>query len=238
MMSETENIEENGNENQHREILTRLDRIESLLMLSQLDRMEGDEAFEGVGVEQLTGGLGGTAGLEELSAAPGVEAADVAALVTLSQAHRFERFIDDLGFEFFRGHEFTPYWSRMRGGVRNSVPPESVWSNIVPTLAVLDRFRREIGSPVIMISTYRSVAYNRAIGGAGQSFHTQFQAIDFTCHRGTPREWANRLDRYRGDRFRNPETGAEFRFRGGIGVYPSRFFVHIDTRGSDANWSG
>jgi uncharacterized protein YcbK (DUF882 family) len=27
-------------------------------------------------------------------------------------------------------------------------------------------------------------------------------------------------------------------FRGGIGVYPGKGFVHVDTRGYDANWRG
>jgi N-acetylmuramoyl-L-alanine amidase len=233
-MTEESNNINNADQNLLGEVLNRLERLESLIILTQSEHFEGNEPFEGDEAELLT--RSGEAGV--LADVQTLDSETVARAVTHSQAARLERFIDDLGLRFFSGSEFTPYWSRVRNGVRNSVPPENLWRNIVPTLVVLDRFRAEIGSPVDLLSTYRSEAYNNAIGGARESQHTRFRAIDFTCRRGTPTQWAQILRGYRGDTFTNPLTGDTFKFHGGIGVYPSRFFVHLDTRGTDADWSG
>jgi len=157
---------------------------------------------------------------------------------SLSSADQLEKFIDGLGLTHFKGREFTPYWSRIKNNVSNSVPPKSLWPNIARTLVLLDRFRSEIGVPVRLLSTYRDFDYNKAIGGAGGSMHMEFRAIDFTCASGTPASWAQKLRGYRGQVFRDPHTGDDFRFRGGIGVYPNSHFVHIDTRGNDADWQG
>jgi lysozyme len=56
----------------------------------------------------------------------------------------------------------------------------------------------------------------------------KFNAIDFIV-RGSPvgpTEWANALRQMR----------SAGRFKGGIGTYPG--FVHVDTRGSNADWNG
>jgi uncharacterized protein YcbK (DUF882 family) len=139
-----------------------------------------------------------------------------------------EAFIDAKGFKHFRGAELTPYWSRERNGVTNSTPPCDLWPNILPTLRVLDELRERLGAPIRLLSTYRSPAYNRAVGGERNSFHMQFRAIDFACDKGTPDEWADVLKTMR-------KLGV---FRGGIGVYPGKGFVHVDTRGYEANWRG
>lgn len=46
-------------------------------------------------------------------------------------------------------------------------------------------------------------------------------------------KWAAKAKEMRGRTFHYPD-GRQFIFRGGIGLYPT--FVHIDTRGVDANW--
>lgn len=207
------------------EILIRLERLESLLLAERLESLEGAEPFEGAGPDVRSAeGVQGTRGVA------------LARPMPRSEEALLEQFIDGFGLPNFRGSEFTPYWSRRRNGVSNSVPPRVLWPNIAPTLAVLQSFRSEFGSIVRLSSTYRSVPYNNAIGGAGESQHTQFRAIDFICHTGTPSAWANLLKSYRGRNFTNPQTGDDFVFRGGIGVY--RTFVHIDTRGYDADWTG
>lgn len=146
----------------------------------------------------------------------------------------FELFVDGLSLPNFRGREFTPYWSRVRSGVRNGVPPESLWNNIVPTLVVLQKLRTELGVWITLTSTYRRPAYNRAIAGAGASFHMDFKAIDFSCATGSPSDWARSLKGYRGQAFDLPGIHGDYIFRGGVGIYDT--FVHIDTRGWDANW--
>ncbi|HEX2094871.1 MAG TPA: D-Ala-D-Ala carboxypeptidase family metallohydrolase [Longimicrobiaceae bacterium] len=200
------------------EISERLARIELLLVGNLADGEESNEPPEPASGESP----------ETVGAA--------AAAPVPSPAQRFEQFIDGFGFPSFRGSEFTPYWTRVRNGVQNSVPPEELWPNLLPTLVVLQRFRDEIGSPVRLLSTYRSEAYNAAVGGAGESQHTRFRAIDFTVAAGTPAQWAARLRSFRGRMFRNPGTGSQFEFRGGIGVYPASHFVHLDTRGVDRDW--
>lgn len=201
------------------EVLERLSRLELLLVAEHVEGVEGNEP---------PGGDGG--------GAEGLESASSALAAPSSAAQELEAFIDGLGFASFRGRELTPYWSRTRGGVRNDVPPRELWKNIVPTLAVLQRFRNETGAPVRILSTYRSPDYNRAVGGATASQHLRFGAIDFTTTVGTPAQWAARLRSYRGKRFPDPHKGTEFEFHGGIGVYTASRFVHVDTRGTDVDW--
>jgi hypothetical protein len=110
---------------------------------------------------------------------------------------------------------------------RNTLPPEDLWPNIVAVARVLDRLREETGAPIRLLSIYRSPAYNAAIGGARGSQHMRFTAADFTCADGQrPEDWAARLRAHR-------SAGA---FRGGIGVYPAKGFVHVDARGHDVDF--
>lgn len=108
----------------------------------------------------------------------------------------------------------------------NTDPPEALWPNMIPLARVLEQLRGGIGAPVRLLSVYRSPAYNSAVGGATGSQHLQFKAADFVAGTGTPANWAERL---RGLR----SAGA---FSGGIGIYGT--FVHVDVRGTDADWTG
>jgi uncharacterized protein YcbK (DUF882 family) len=148
-------------------------------------------------------------------------------------ARELEQFIDRLGLTHFRGREFTPYWSRARRGVRNGVPPEALWTNIIKTLVVLDELRDALDAPITLTSTYRRPAYNAAIGGEPGSYHMVFKAIDFQSP-VSPAKCAALLRKMRGRKFSKPGNGGTFTFRGGIGTYPT--FTHVDTRGYDATW--
>jgi lysozyme len=149
------------------------------------------------------------------------------------QEIKLETFIDSLGLKHFKGKELTPYWRRVRKGVSNSCPPEDLWPNIVPTLVVLDKLRHILGAAITLTSTYRSPAYNSAVGGERMSYHMKFMAIDFQGGQTSVIN-ARAARSLRGSKFRNPHTGKTFAFAGGIGQYAS--FVHIDTRGINANW--
>ena len=123
--------------------------------------------------------------------------------------------------------KFCPRWLRHFNAVElltktekgtNTIPPVELWANIIPTVMLLDELRHRLGYPIIVNSCYRNKTYNTGIGGAKLSMHMEFNAIDFTGRKGTPKDWAAGL-------FDLREQGWTV---GGIGVYDS--FVHVDTR--------
>ncbi len=143
---------------------------------------------------------------------------------------RFYRLIEAQGFRYFKPHELlfkgdmhNNRHSRAYG--KNTNPPEEIWENIIPTIRVLDELRHNLGAPIILTSVYRSPTYNRIVGGKTKSKHVLFNAVDFVVrNHSAPSDWAAILKTMR----------AEGRFRGGIGVYSS--YVHLDTRGRNADW--
>jgi hypothetical protein len=111
----------------------------------------------------------------------------------------------------------------------NTDPPQSLWQNVVPLVQVLEEFRRRMNHPVKLLSVYRSPAYNACVGGVGSSQHMLFKAADIkvSAASGTgPTDWQTIL--------KNIRSGGLF--HGGIGRYGS--FVHVDVRGSNADWTG
>lgn len=147
-----------------------------------------------------------------------------------------ERFIDGLGLKWFKGRELTPYWSRRIGDARNGCPPRELWENIVKTLTVLDALREHLGRPVILTSTYRAPAYNRAVGGERASYHMKFMACDFQVNGVRPAIAHATLKRWRDEkrRFALPGGRGAWTFTGGLGLYDT--FVHLDCRPYNANW--
>lgn len=153
----------------------------------------------------------------------------------MTQYDKLESFIDAIGLRFFKGSELTCYWSAVRNGVKNSIPPESLWPNIVKTLVVADKLREITGSPLRITSSYRSPEYNAQIAGAASgSVHMSFKALDLIPSRVDPDELWRAAIKLRGTKIAMPDGKRSFVWRGGIGRYPN--FVHIDTRGYDANW--
>jgi hypothetical protein len=144
---------------------------------------------------------------------------------------KFEAFIESLGLAFFDPYEFLEKGDdhanpKKPGFGKNTDPPEELWPNIAATAKVMDELRRRLKFPILFNSVYRSPAHNRAIGGEKNSQHTQFRAVDFVV-RGistAPVDWAAELRAMRQEGF----------FKGGIGTY--RAFVHVDTRGTVADW--
>lgn len=153
--------------------------------------------------------------------------------VIVSSTSGVEAHIASLGLRHFKPYEFL-----VKGGSHsnpdspafglNTDPPKGLWKNIDATARVIDALREKLGRPIVLSSVYRSPAYNNAIGGAGDSQHTHFRAIDFGVVGSPvgPAQWATVLRDMR-------STGA---FKGGIGVYAT--FVHVDTRGTNADWVG
>ena len=136
----------------------------------------------------------------------------------------FEQYVDRQGFYYFTGAELARYFKQKRGGVRNDYPHRALWHRFLPTLRLVDNLRHALGCPVRITSHYRSPAYNQAVGGAPQSQHKAFRAADVQADGATPHEVYKILKLWR-------DQG---RFQGGIGLYPT--FVHVDTRGTNADW--
>jgi len=165
-----------------------------------------------------------------IGGAPGDDRSRMRTLASTPEPESFEAFIDGLGLRHFNAAEFlcmgaahTDQGSPAHG--LNRPPPRELWPNIVLTARVLDDLRNKLGEPIVLTSVYRSPAYNTAVGGVSGSQHMAFTAADFVVRSASaPSDWAAVLKQMR----------ADGRFQGGIGVYNS--FVHVDTRGSNADW--
>jgi lysozyme family protein len=135
----------------------------------------------------------------------------------------FERALPDV--QHFNWQEFLVKGAKHAVNGLNTDPPREKWDNVVPLARVLEEFRKRIGAKVRLTNVYRSPDYNRSVGGAKNSQHVQFCAADVQVpDRGGPQLWADTLRAMRQEGF----------FSGGIGIYNS--FVHVDTRGSNADW--
>ena len=114
---------------------------------------------------------------------------------------------------------------KTRGRVRNTLPPRKTWKKMGATLKVIDRLSNEMGAPVkSVLSAYRCPRYNRAVGGKSRSYHMSNVAIDIQFHGVSPWRVAS-VARY---------LRKKGKFEGGVGRYSS--FVHVDTRGFNADW--
>lgn len=116
--------------------------------------------------------------------------------------------------------------SQARSGNKNTDPPNDLWPKIIPVAQLLIDLTNEFEKPILFNSIYRSVAYNRFVGGAPDSRHTHFDAVDFTPQGVSLTQAFNLLDKWR--------SGPSPRFRGGLRKYDT--FIHVDTRGANKDW--
>ena len=137
----------------------------------------------------------------------------------------FQSFLDRNQIEFFTAREVLFLGASNAWLKLNTVPDPSLWPNILPALAAADELRRRLGKPIQILSAYRNPAYNRAIGGARNSQHTQFRALDLTAKVPIP-ELARLAKQIRQEKI----------FTGGLGIYPG--FIHLDSRPTNADWRG
>ena len=141
----------------------------------------------------------------------------------------FRSFVQSLGLRHFSAEELLFMGaSNAPGGScagRNHLPEQAKWHRIAATARMLDEIRHRLNAKCTVLSGYRSPAYNSCIGGESASLHMEFNAIDFRCVSGTAAQWHAVAKAVRAS---TPD------FKGGIGKYSS--FVHIDTRGTNANW--
>lgn len=165
-----------------------------------------------------------------LSGAPGSVPVPAAPTGEEDYHAAFARLILNLGLRHFDPEEFLFLGhSNASGGCagKNALPPRDLWPNITATARMIDLIRARLGAPIRILSGYRSAAYNACVKGESNSLHTRFRALDFTCAAGTPEVWRRVAAEVR---------ASDPAFRGGIGTYVSRRFLHIDTRGQDADW--
>lgn len=103
----------------------------------------------------------------------------------------------------------------------NHLPPMDKIHNIYETAILAQKIRTLFGSPILILSAYRSGPYNYAIGGARTSQHLEFRALDLCSIDGRQ----SRLQSIALEIIGN---------KGGVGTYS--WGCHIDTRGYRARW--
>lgn len=158
-----------------------------------------------------------------------------AATLAMSEAPGFDMtafrsFVSSLGLRYFTADELLFMGNSNASGScmgKNSLPSPELWKRVAKTAKMLDEIRFRLGAECRILSAYRSPPYNTCIGGENASLHMQFNAIDFRCVSGNSAQWHAVAKAVR---------ASDPTFKGGIGIYSS--FVHIDTRGTNANWNG
>ena len=105
--------------------------------------------------------------------------------------------------------------------------PAELMDNLRELVENLQIIRDHIGKPIRVISGYRSHRYNRRIGGARKSQHMKAKAADLRVRGMSPAELREVII--------NLIKEKKIK-KGGIGLYKT--FVHYDTRGWNARWTG
>lgn len=141
------------------------------------------------------------------------------------QAQPYTAFLKRLNLRNISIQAIIDSHAKARGKIHNTLPPRHMWGNIRNTLLALDKVASRLRAPVKdVVSVYRSPAYNASCPGArSHSYHMRNNAIDFRFA-ASPRQVAAVARQLR----------AEGVFKGGVGRYSG--FVHIDTRGTNADW--
>jgi hypothetical protein len=142
---------------------------------------------------------------------------------------QFDNWAASLELEYFQPHELrflggSHYLPSGRASGKNTLPPKAMLKNMERLARAADEIRREFGQPIRILSAYRSPAYNKAVGGASQSHHMRFQALDLAPMRGSVAQLRAACVKVR-------KAGG---FTGGIGRYSS--FIHIDNRGANVDF--
>ena len=97
--------------------------------------------------------------------------------------------------------------------------------NVKPELLdSLQALRDHVGVPVQVTSGTRCPAHNRAVGGAPGSRHLVGEAADIVIYAMDVLEMYHSAEQI-------------WQGTGGIGIYPTNGFVHVDVRGNRKRWS-
>jgi uncharacterized protein YcbK (DUF882 family) len=90
-------------------------------------------------------------------------------------------------------------------------------------LALLQDVRDKFGT-LKVTSGHRCEDYNNFVGGSKNSYHLQGRAADIVPLKADIIEVANYIE--------------STNHQGGMGVYPDKSFIHLDTRSYKARWRG
>lgn len=142
----------------------------------------------------------------------------------VGDAGSFQDLAESWGLRYFNPSELLTKGASNGRLKLNTDPPKALWENIKDAALAADEARHRLGSGIIVASAYRSPAYNKAIGGASNSFHTKFRALDLFPANGD----VSKLHGIITDLRREGYEGAS-----GIGRY--RTFCHIDN-GPNRDW--
>jgi hypothetical protein len=141
-----------------------------------------------------------------------------------SQVATFHRYLSDAGVSYV-----APTWQLLRtasdwqkcGAAPFEMPPVSEWANLVQTLRFVRDYVVPAIGPVEPVSGYRNPVLNRCAGGAAESVHMHFSAIDLVPLRPTGREaLIGRLCAL--------HARQGWRYGVGLGFYPKLRF-HVDS---------
>ncbi|HVQ52892.1 MAG TPA: D-Ala-D-Ala carboxypeptidase family metallohydrolase [Mycobacterium sp.] len=118
----------------------------------------------------------------------------------------------------------------------NAYPSEWHEDRLQPLVETLDAIREKWGSPIVVVSGYRTEVYNHKIGGAKLSQHVQGRAADVRPARGD-----DRAVRQLHSLVQTMLAGGLLPHLGGLGLYPR--WIHVDVRpkpptGHIAKWEG
>lgn len=138
---------------------------------------------------------------------------------------RYANYIKSLNLKHITPEMVLKPHFQTRGRTSNGLPPRYLWKNIAPTLKTVDEMCERMNSEILQfVSIYRSPQYNRAVRGKSRSYALQNCAVKVRFKDITPRTAAKVARELRSEGF----------FNGGIGTYDT--FMHLDTRGSKADW--
>lgn len=125
---------------------------------------------------------------------------------------------------------------KARFGLTESIVPKKYVANAEKVMAVAEAIREVYGSPIRVISGFRTEEYNKRCGGSPKSQHLTASAMDLQpmCKREDLLREVARLHSI-------AEFMADDLQIGGLGYYPRRW-IHVDIRqrkdGHMARWQG
>ncbi len=125
-------------------------------------------------------------------------------------------------------------WAELACNDGTPYPADWKIDRAVPLAIVFEAIREIIGGPIRINSAYRTVEYNRLVGGSRKSQHVEGRALDLGLPKGMLMKdflaVALEVAEY--------PSAAKYARLTGIGVYPN--FLHVDIRPSArlVRWNG